>query len=96
VPTANTVCVCVINICYKYIIGAYPYGDAPQYWSEMASVDGLKPFPNGVLWNWATVFILGFGNLSAIDFQVSHAVCHACKQYACFIAVSVSLAHVQQ
>jgi hypothetical protein len=52
-------------------VGAYPFGDAPQYWSEMGSVDGMKPFPNGILWNWATIFILGFGNLSAIDFQVS-------------------------
>jgi hypothetical protein len=51
--------------------GAYPTGDAPQYWSEMGGVDGLKPYPNSVLWNWATIFILGFGNLSAIDFQVS-------------------------
>jgi hypothetical protein len=37
----------------------------------MGGVDGLKPYPNSVLWNWATIFILGFGNLSAIDFQVS-------------------------
>jgi hypothetical protein len=46
-------------------------GDAPQYWSEMQSVNGLPPFPNGIIWNWATIFILGFGNLSAIDFQVN-------------------------
>jgi Na+/proline symporter len=30
---------------------------------------GLTPFPNAILWNWATIFILGFGNLAALDFQ---------------------------
>jgi hypothetical protein len=64
-------------------LGAYPYGDAPQYWSEMGSVDGLKPFPNGVLWNWATIFILGFGNLSAIDFQASKSFRYYSCQAAC-------------
>ena len=38
--------------------------------SEMTNFNGLAPFPNGVFYNWATIFILGFGNLSALDFQV--------------------------
>ena len=38
--------------------------------SEMRSFNGLAPFPNGMFYNWATIFILGFGNLSALDFQV--------------------------
>jgi Na+/proline symporter len=30
----------------------------------------LSPFPNAIFWNWATIFILAFGNLAALDFQV--------------------------
>jgi uncharacterized YccA/Bax inhibitor family protein len=32
--------------------------------------------PNAIFWNWATIFILAFGNLSALDFQ---ARCMAAK-----------------
>jgi hypothetical protein len=30
----------------------------------------LSPVPNAIYWNWATIFILAFGNLGALDFQV--------------------------
>ena len=36
----------------------------------------LTPFPNAIFWDWATIFILGFGNLAALDFQ---ARCMAAK-----------------
>jgi Na+/proline symporter len=55
---------------------AYPIGDQPSFPKEMTSPYGLKPFPNAILWNWATIFILGFGNLAALDFQ---ARCMASK-----------------
>jgi hypothetical protein len=42
----------------------------------MGSPYGLSPFPNAIMWNWATIFILGFGNLAALDFQ---ARCMASK-----------------
>ncbi|PXF49508.1 hypothetical protein BWQ96_00824 [Gracilariopsis chorda] len=35
----------------------------------MFSHTALSPFPNAILWNWATVVIFGFGNLAALDFQ---------------------------
>ena len=35
-----------------------------------------RPSPNAIFWNWATIFILGFGNLAALDFQ---ARCMAAK-----------------
>lgn len=35
----------------------------------MLNPRALWPFPNAILWNWATIFILAFGNLAAIDFQ---------------------------
>ncbi|KAG5185986.1 Solute:Sodium symporter family [Tribonema minus] len=49
--------------------GAWPFGDSLQVNAEMTSVDGLPPFPNAILFNWATIFVLAAGNLSAIDFQ---------------------------
>ena len=36
----------------------------------------LAPFPNALVWNWATIFVLGFGNIAALDFQ---ARCMASK-----------------
>ncbi len=32
--------------------------------------------PNAIFWNWATILILGIGNLAALDFQ---ARCMAAK-----------------
>lgn len=56
--------------------GAYPFGDLPVIPAAMTDPQGLTPFPNAILWNWATIFILGFGNLAALDFQ---ARCMASK-----------------
>lgn len=56
--------------------GAYPIGDLPVIPAAMTDPLGLTPFPNAILWNWATIFILGFGNLAALDFQ---ARCMASK-----------------
>lgn len=56
--------------------GAYPFGDLPIFYSEMSDPSGLAPFPNAIFFNWATIFILGFGNLAALDFQ---ARCMASK-----------------
>lgn len=36
----------------------------------------LTPFPNAIFFNFATIFVLGFGNLAALDFQ---ARCMAAK-----------------
>lgn len=36
----------------------------------MMDIDAYNPFPNAILFNWATIFVLGFGNLAALDFQV--------------------------
>lgn len=37
----------------------------------MMDIDAYNPFPNAILFNWATIFVLGFGNLAALDFQVT-------------------------
>lgn len=50
--------------------GAYRSGDQRIFQNQMFSALSLSPFPNAILWNWATIFILAFGNLGALDFQV--------------------------
>ena len=55
---------------------AYPYGDLRVFNNEMTNPSALFPFPNAIFFNWATIFILGFGNLGALDFQ---ARCMASK-----------------
>ncbi|KAG2486309.1 hypothetical protein HYH03_015013 [Edaphochlamys debaryana] len=67
---------------------AYPAGDKLIYPQSMESADAYAPFPNAILLNWATIFVLGLGNLCALDFQ---ARCMASKtpnvaRIACFIA----------
>lgn len=62
--------------CSKIDNGAYPIGDLPVIPAAMTDPLGLTPFPNAIVWNWATIFILGFGNLAALDFQ---ARCMASK-----------------
>jgi hypothetical protein len=42
--------------------GAYPYGDKSIYSDQMFNAQALTPFPNSIMWNWATIIILGFGN----------------------------------
>lgn len=49
--------------------GAFPTGDQSVFPRQMFSPTALSPFPNAILWNWATIFILAFGNLAALDFQ---------------------------
>jgi hypothetical protein len=51
--------------------GAWPLGDRAFIGKALTSFDGLAPFPNSVFYNWATIVILGVGNLSALDFQVN-------------------------
>lgn len=68
--------------------GAYPIGDQPIFSNQMFDHLALTPFPNAIFWNWATIFILGFGNLAALDFQ---ARCMAAKTpgiatWGCIIA----------
>ncbi|CAM9258817.1 unnamed protein product [Ectocarpus sp. 12 AP-2014] len=56
--------------------GAYPFGDKDVFNDGMMDIDAYNPFPNAILFNWATIFVLGFGNLAALDFQ---ARCMAAK-----------------
>jgi Na+/proline symporter len=56
--------------------GAYPIGDQPIFNNQMSDPHSLFPFPNAIVFNWATIFVLGFGNLAALDFQ---ARCMASK-----------------
>jgi hypothetical protein len=49
--------------------GAYPIGDQPIFNNQMGDFLALAPFPNNIFYNWATIFILAFGNLAALDFQ---------------------------
>lgn len=56
--------------------GAYPFGDLRIFPDQMTNAHSLTPFPNAIMFNWATIFVLGFGNLAALDFQ---ARCMASK-----------------
>eukprot|EP00804_Cyclotella_cryptica_P022397 CCRYP_020048-RA/>CCRYP_020048-RA protein AED:0.26 eAED:0.17 QI:0/0/0/0.8/1/1/10/0/576 len=49
--------------------GAYPFGDQRKFSNQMTDPYALTPFPNAIMFNWATIFVLGFGNLAALDFQ---------------------------
>jgi Sodium:solute symporter family len=55
--------------CDRYDRGAYPWGDEAVHADQMINPEALSPFPNAIVWNWATIFVLGFGNLGALDFQ---------------------------
>lgn len=73
--------------------GAYPLGDSSVFSRQMVDPLALTPFPNAILWNWATIFILGFGNLAALDFQ---ARCMAARNprtaiLGCLIAAGLTL-----
>ena len=73
--------------------GAFPIGDVHIFRNQMFDTKALSPFPNAMLWNWATIFILGFGNLAALDFQVR---CMAAKtpsaaKYGCLVASFLTL-----
>ena len=64
---------------------AYPIGDFSMTFAQMADGDALDPIPNAIVMNWSTIFVLGLGNLMALDFQ---ARCMAAKSEK--IAVSTS------
>lgn len=64
------------STCSNIDNGAYPIGDQRVFSDQMTDAQSLTPFPNAIFWNWATIFILGFGNLAALDFQ---ARCLAAK-----------------
>eukprot|EP00951_Prasinocladus_malaysianus_P011215 scaffold82713_cov43-Prasinocladus_malaysianus.AAC.2 len=49
--------------------GAYPIGDQRIFYNQMTDPYSLTPFPNAILMNWATIIVLAFGNLAALDFQ---------------------------
>ena len=67
---------------------AYPNGDARMVGSQMTDPDALDPIPNAIFFNWVTIFVLGFGNLGALDFQARvFASCDAdTAQRGCFLA----------
>jgi len=48
---------------------AYPLGDKPAYPEGFTDANSYDPIPNAILFNWVTIFVLGFGNLGALDFQ---------------------------
>jgi hypothetical protein len=62
--------------CERYDRAAYPFGDQRVYGGQMTDHLSLSPFPNAILWNWATIVILALGNVAALDFQ---ARCMASK-----------------
>ena len=63
-PTDPATCSLIDN-------GAYPIGDLPVFNDQMHNVQALTPFPNAIYYNWVTLIVLAFGNLAALDFQVS-------------------------
>jgi hypothetical protein len=78
--------------CDYYDRAAYPTGDQRVYEDQMNDYHALSPFPNGIFWNWATIIILAFGNVAALDFQ---ARCMASKtarnaSLGCFIGAAVT------
>ncbi|KAL3762641.1 hypothetical protein ACHAW5_007212 [Stephanodiscus triporus] len=68
--------------------GAYPIGDQRSFPNQMTDAHAMAPFPNSIVFNWATLIVLAFGNMGALDFQ---ARCMAAKSakiatIGCFIA----------
>jgi len=55
--------------CDRFDRAAYPFGDKQVYHDQMSKYNALSPFPNAIVFNWVTIFVLGFGNLAALDFQ---------------------------
>jgi hypothetical protein len=76
------------STCSQLDNGAFPLGDVRMFKNQMIDPDALSPFPNAIMWNWATIFILAFGNLAALDFQVRcmAAVNPRAATYGCLIA----------
>ena len=57
------------NIAYllNSFFQAYPFGDQRVFSDQMTNAHSLTPFPNAVVFDWATIFVLGFGNLAALE-----------------------------
>jgi len=73
---------------YAPVSPAYPLGDKPVFAEGMTNADSYDPIPNAIVLNWATIIVLAFGNLMALDFQ---ARCMAAKspsvaKWGCIIA----------
>lgn len=54
---------------------AYPVGDKVTYDNGMTDANAYAPFPNAIVLNWSTLFVLGLGNMCALDFQVGTKAC---------------------
>jgi hypothetical protein len=79
--------------CDRYDRAAYPLGDQWVFEDQMTAFLALSPFPNAIMWNWATIVILGFGIVAALDFQ---ARCMATKtaraaKLGCLIGAAIVL-----
>lgn len=75
---------------------AYPYGDKVVNNKGMTDTDAYAPFPNAIVMNWSTLFVLGLGNMCALDFQVSCLIegcASCCKDSADFLFVCCSNLH---
>ena len=48
---------------------AYPLGDKPMFFEGMSDPDAYDPIPNAIVFNWATIFVIGMGSAIAPDFQ---------------------------
>ena len=70
---------------------AYPLGDKPNFIEQMGNADALDPIPNAIMLNWATVLVLAFGNLGALDFQarVFAAKTPKTARLGCFLAACI-------
>eukprot|EP00747_Dinoflagellata_sp_TGD_P218602 gnl/TRDRNA2_/TRDRNA2_90823_c0_seq1.p1 gnl/TRDRNA2_/TRDRNA2_90823_c0~~gnl/TRDRNA2_/TRDRNA2_90823_c0_seq1.p1 ORF type:complete len:554 (+),score=95.48 gnl/TRDRNA2_/TRDRNA2_90823_c0_seq1:117-1664(+) len=70
------------------VSAAYPVGDQTSFANGMTDADSYDPIPNAIFFNWATIFVLAFGNCMALDFQ---ARCFSAKdgntaRISCIIA----------
>ena len=72
---------------------AYPLGDTPVNGEQMVNADALDPIPNAIFFNWVTIFVLGFGNLAALDFQARVFGSKDAKtaQLGCFLGGIISI-----
>ncbi|KXZ46447.1 hypothetical protein GPECTOR_43g883 [Gonium pectorale] len=53
----------------------YPRGELVIVPGAMRNPDAYAPAPNALLYNWASIFVLAFGNLCALDFQARSIAC---------------------
>lgn len=62
---------------------AYPIGDQRSFPNQMTDAHSLAPFPNSIVFNWATVLVLSFGNLAgetilfhaSLSYYLEHVWC---------------------